>query len=90
LELPIAGVIENMSGFLCPHCGKGTDIFSAGGGERMADEIGIPFLGSIPIDPSFVSRSDSGQSLIDSTVGGESFDAMTMIIDKIMKPVSDN
>jgi Mrp family chromosome partitioning ATPase len=83
LELPVVGVIENMSGFICPHCGKGTDIFSTGGGERMAEELTIPFLGAIPIDPQFVSRSDKGHAMIDITTAGKSFDAIKMIVDKI-------
>jgi len=64
LQLPVQGVIENMSGFICPHCGNETHIFSTGGGKRMADEFGIRFLGSIPIDPQFVTRSDKGEALI--------------------------
>lgn len=62
LEMPVLGVVENMSGFVCPKCGEETQIFKAGGGERMAREMGVPFLGGIPIDPRIVSASDSGQS----------------------------
>jgi Mrp family chromosome partitioning ATPase len=65
LQLPVTGVIENMSGFVCPHCGQVTDIFGSGGGERMAADFGVPFLGSIPIDPLFVSQSDAGLVYID-------------------------
>jgi len=63
LELPVAGIIENMSGFICPHCGKETAIFSTGGGEAMARELGLPFLGALPIDPRFVANSDLGKAL---------------------------
>ena len=49
LNLPVLGIIENMSGFICPHCKKETAIFSMGGGKRMAEELGIKFLGSVPI-----------------------------------------
>ncbi|MBR5347458.1 MAG: Mrp/NBP35 family ATP-binding protein [Deltaproteobacteria bacterium] len=60
MKLPILGVIENMSGFVCPHCGKTVDIFSSGGGERMASEMEIHFLGKIPIDPEIVASGDAG------------------------------
>ena len=58
LSLPIAGIIENMSGFVCPDCGKEVNIFSSGGGERLAKSYGIPFLGSIPLDPDIVKSGD--------------------------------
>jgi Mrp family chromosome partitioning ATPase/predicted Fe-Mo cluster-binding NifX family protein len=64
LNLPVLGVIENMSGFVCPHCGKITDIFKSGGGENMALEMNIPFLGRIPIDPQIVNACDSGEPYI--------------------------
>ena len=51
LNMQTIGVVENMSGFICPHCGKKTEIFGSGGGEKMAKEVNVPFLGSIPIDP---------------------------------------
>jgi ATP-binding protein involved in chromosome partitioning len=65
LEMPVLGVVENMSGFICPKCGEETQIFKSGGGERMAREMGVPFLGGIPIDPRIVSASDSGQSYLE-------------------------
>jgi Mrp family chromosome partitioning ATPase/predicted Fe-Mo cluster-binding NifX family protein len=61
LNLPVLGVIENMSGFVCPKCGEITDIFKSGGGENMALEMNIPFLGRIPIDPIIVQACDSGE-----------------------------
>lgn len=65
LNLPVIGVIENMSGFACPHCGETVDIFKSGGGERMAEEMGVPFLGRIPLDPAMVRAGDSGMSLLE-------------------------
>ena len=64
LNLPVIGVIENMSGFVCPKCGEKTDIFKSGGGENMALEMNIPFLGRIPIDPQIVYACDSGEPYI--------------------------
>jgi ATP-binding protein involved in chromosome partitioning len=54
VSLPVAGVIENMSGFVCPQCGAAVNLFGRGGGKRLAQEAGPPFLGSIPIDPDIV------------------------------------
>ncbi len=64
LHLPVLGVIENMSGFACPQCGRTTDIFRSGGGERMAREMGVPFLGRIPIDPSLGESCDEGKPYV--------------------------
>ncbi|HQG29208.1 MAG TPA: P-loop NTPase, partial [Candidatus Ozemobacteraceae bacterium] len=60
LDLPVLGVIENMSGFVCPHCNETTEIFSKGGGETMAADMGVPFLGRIPIDPELMGAGDRG------------------------------
>jgi len=61
LNTPVLGIVENMSGFVCPKCGEVTHIFKTGGGERLALEMLVPFLGSIPIDPQIVEASDSGK-----------------------------
>jgi ATP-binding protein involved in chromosome partitioning len=66
LDLPVLGVLENMSGFVCPKCGERTDIFKAGGGENMAIAMNVPFLGRIPIDPQIVEACDSGQPYVDT------------------------
>jgi len=60
LNVRVLGVIENMSGFVCPKCGEVTDIFSSGGAERMASEMGVPFLGRIPIDQAVAESCDKG------------------------------
>jgi Mrp family chromosome partitioning ATPase len=67
--MPILGVIENMSGFVCPKCAEVTDIFKSGGGEQMAIEMGVPFLGSIPIDARVVQACDAGKPSV-SEFGG--------------------
>jgi Mrp family chromosome partitioning ATPase/predicted Fe-Mo cluster-binding NifX family protein len=64
LSLPVLGIVENMSGFVCPGCGKTTHIFLSGGGKRLAEEYAIPFLGSIPIDPAVSASGDSGEPYI--------------------------
>ncbi len=60
VKLPVLGVIENMSGYACPQCGAVTALFKQGGGEALAAEMGVPFLGRIPLDPRIVDSSDSG------------------------------
>jgi Mrp family chromosome partitioning ATPase/predicted Fe-Mo cluster-binding NifX family protein len=64
LSLPVLGIIENMSGFVCPHCGKRTDIFPGAGGEQIAEDFGVPFLGGIPMDPTVARSGDAGKPLI--------------------------
>lgn len=61
VNLPVIGVIENLSGFVCPNCGTVVDIFKTGGGEKMASEMEVPFMGRIPIDPKIVEYSDNGK-----------------------------
>ena len=60
LSIPVIGIIENMSGMVCPYCGKEIPIFKKGGGERAAREMGVPFLGSVPFDPRVVEDADAG------------------------------
>ncbi len=62
LQMEIFGLVENMSGYVCPHCGEKVDIFGAGGGEKTAREARIDFLGSIPLDPNMVTCGDNGKS----------------------------
>jgi len=64
LGLPVIGVIENMSGMICPHCGEEIDLFGKGGGKKVAEELGIPFLGSIPIDIEMRKAGDEGRPFI--------------------------
>lgn len=64
LNLPVLGIVENMSGFICPHCGETVDIFKSGGGEELANQKNIPFLGKVPIDPSIVEASDDGKPFV--------------------------
>ena len=64
LNMPIIGVVENMSGFICPHCNEKIEIFQSGGGKKMAQEMGVAFLGSIPIDPKVGVDSDKGTPFV--------------------------
>jgi Mrp family chromosome partitioning ATPase len=84
LGLPVLGVIENMSGFVCPHCGTVTDIFKTGGGERMAREMGVPFLGRIPIDPAIGEACDAGRPFVEGDRPTETTKAFQRIIAPIL------
>ncbi|WP_447972974.1 Mrp/NBP35 family ATP-binding protein [Nitrospira sp. Kam-Ns4a] len=60
-DIPIIGIVENMSGLDCPHCGKHIEVFRKGGGEASAADMGVPFLGRIPLDPEVVTQCDAGE-----------------------------
>lgn len=64
LEMPVLGVVENMSGFVCPKCGEVIDIFKSGGGRQIAERMKAPFLGKIPMDPAMVLAGDNGKPYI--------------------------
>jgi ATP-binding protein involved in chromosome partitioning len=83
LHMPTIGVVENMSGFICPHCGKKTEIFGSGGGETMAKEAGVPFLGSIPIDPKVGIDTDKGTPFIVSHKDSAAAKAFIEVVAKV-------
>ncbi len=85
LNVPLAGIIENMSGFVCPHCGKTTDIFKTGGGKRIANELNIPFLGSIPLESDIVKASDEGNPFMNLDSKIESKKRFEEIVSKIIE-----
>jgi len=81
--LDIFGLVENMSGFTCPHCGESFDLFGSGGGKRTADETGISFLGRIPFDMNMVACSDTGVSFQEKYVDSPVTRAFDQIADKM-------
>jgi ATP-binding protein involved in chromosome partitioning len=64
VNVPLLGIVENMSYFICKHCGEREEIFGHGGGKRTAEMLGVPFLGEVPIDPQVVVGGDSGQPIV--------------------------
>jgi len=79
VNLPVLGVVENMSGFVCPHCGERSDVFGTGGGRTMAEDVSAPFLGDVPIDPQMVVAGDTGtleDYLTGDTAGSTAFGAI--------------
>lgn len=85
LEIPVLGIIENMSGLVCPHCQKAIALFGQGGGEKAAYDMQVPFLGSIPIDPQIVIQGDSGRPFVQSEGQAPSSMAMKEIIKQILQ-----
>jgi len=83
VRMPVLGIIENMSGFLCPHCGGEVTIFKKGGGEEGARAMGVPFLGSIPIDTAIVMSSDEGRPLLAGSPELVSYEPFRGIVDRI-------
>jgi len=81
--MPIIGIVENMSGYICPNCGDKINIFQSGGGKKMAEETGVPFLGSIPIDPKIGLDSDKGSPLIIEHADSSAAEAFIKIVNKV-------
>jgi hypothetical protein len=84
LSLEVAGVVENMSGFVCPKCGARIDLFKSGGGEALAREANVPFLGRIPIDPEVVISGDAGLPFVRTLQRGGAADAFKTAVEKLM------
>ncbi len=83
LKMPIIGILENMSGLICPHCKKKIDLFKTGGGFKASMDLSVPFLGKIPIDPKIVETGDSGKPFILEYSKSESAKEFIEIIKKI-------
>lgn len=83
LGVPVIGIIENMSGFVCPECGAKIDIFKAGGGKKMAKDLSVPYLGKIPIDPAICIDSDSGTTFVAQKTTSPTVKAFDQIVMKI-------
>jgi len=88
LHAPLIGIIENMSGFVCPKCGAEFDVFGAGGGQKISEELSVPFLGKIPIDQKICEDSDRGTPFIiehPDTPAAKSFMQMVNRIEDFLK-----
>ncbi len=88
LEMQLLGIVENMSGFVCPHCNERIDLFKTGGGKRAALELGVPFLGAIPIDPKVVTGGDSGFPMVSMCPDSESSQAFREMARRIDEVIS--
>jgi ATP-binding protein involved in chromosome partitioning len=88
LNIPILGVVENMSYFVCGHCSERTDIFGNGGGSRMAEDMGIPFLGEVPIDTRVRSGGDEGQPIVVAAPEAPAAQAFVDVAGKVAAQIS--
>ncbi len=87
LKLPVIGIIENMSGLICPHCGKKIYLFKEGGGEKAAQELEVPFLGKVPIEPKLVEDGDAGIPFLEKEKESESAKAFMEIVERVIQQV---
>jgi len=86
LSLPIIGIVENMSGYVCPKCGERLNLFKTGGGKALAEEMNVPFLGGIPIDPEIVTSGDTGEPFVDGCASAPGNAAFTDVVSQILAP----
>ena len=84
LKVPVIGIVENMSGLICPYCKKKIDLFKSGGGEKSANNLDVPFLGRIPIEPEMVKAGDSGKPYIHFNKDTETAKTIKQIEEKII------
>ncbi|KAM9208622.1 cytosolic Fe-S cluster assembly factor NUBP2 [Dugong dugon] len=84
MGLRVIGIVENMSGFVCPHCAECTNLFSTGGGEELARHAGVPFLGSVPLDPQLARSLEEGRDFIQEFPKSPAFPALASIARKIL------
>ncbi|MBI9076768.1 MAG: Mrp/NBP35 family ATP-binding protein [Desulfatibacillum sp.] len=85
VEMNILGLVENMGGFKCPHCGELIEVFPTGNGKITATQMGIPFLGSLPFDPDVVKACDNGTPIINLNANSPFSVGMNQIIDRILE-----
>jgi len=88
MNIPIIGIVENMSGFRCPHCAAKIDLFLTGGGEKAARDFQVPFLGAIPIDLQMVISADKGEPFIGNNNESETIKAFEKIVQSIIAQIS--
>lgn len=89
-KIKVFGIVENMSGFVCPSCGNVEDIMQTGGGEQLAKDTNVPFLGKIPLDPKLSESSDIGKPFVDAFPDSPASKAIVSIVDKIEKDLGMN
>ena len=85
MGVPVLGVVENMSGLVCPHCREVITVFKSGGGELMAVEMGVPFLGRLPMDPQVVMAGDAGTPFVQAYAHSVVTEAMTNIVQQLLQ-----
>jgi Mrp family chromosome partitioning ATPase/predicted Fe-Mo cluster-binding NifX family protein len=86
LAIPVLGVVENMSGLVCPRCGEVVNVFGTGGGEAMAAEMDVPYLGSIPIEPDVVVSGDRGTPIVQAKPDSSTSRAFGRLVRRMLEP----
>jgi ATP-binding protein involved in chromosome partitioning len=89
VEVPVVGLVENMSGFLCPHCGERTDVFGRGGGRRLAATAGVRFLGEIPLGAAVVEAGDSGRPTVVAAPDSPEAKAFSELAEKLVATLEE-
>jgi ATP-binding protein involved in chromosome partitioning len=87
LDIPVLGIIENMSGMICPHCGETINLFSRGGGKKAAEDLSVPYLGEIPLDPEMVKAGDEGRPFILRHTESLTRKAVDAVMENLVKQV---
>ncbi|MBA7649920.1 Iron-sulfur cluster carrier protein [subsurface metagenome] len=87
LKIPVLGILENMTEFICPHCGKKTELFGSGGGEKASREMKVPFLGKIPFEKRIVESTDEGRPFIAEYGQTETARVFKEIVSRIIKKI---
>jgi ATP-binding protein involved in chromosome partitioning len=81
--VPVMGIVENMSGFVCPHCGERTELFLSGGGQRLADELKVPLLGQVPLQAGMPNLADTGSPIVVAEPASPAAMALTEIARRV-------
>jgi ATP-binding protein involved in chromosome partitioning len=89
LEVPVLGIVENMSGMICPHCKEEIDLFGQGGGERIAKDLNVPFLGSIPLDPEIRKAGDEGRPFILRSMASPTWKSVDKVMESLIRVVEE-
>ena len=83
VKVPVLGIVENMSWFECPHCGKPSALFGSGGGERLATELGLPLLGQVPLNPRVMEGADRGEPVVVSDPESSAARALVSVAERV-------
>ncbi len=85
VNVPVLGVIENMSGFTCPHCGEHTDLFPTGGGDKLGGELNVPVLGRIPMQAQMADLADRGRPIVVAAPDSPAAKALQGIAERVVE-----
>ncbi|HZD43047.1 MAG TPA: Mrp/NBP35 family ATP-binding protein, partial [Methanomicrobiales archaeon] len=87
MGIPVLGIVENMSGMVCPHCGETIEVFGSGGGRRIAETFKVPFLGSIPMDPDMRRAGDEGRPFIQGNGSSGTAESVRHVMEELIREV---